>query len=76
MALDGALLVVVEVRARRVGGLVHPLESLKPDKLDRLRRATTRLMLDRGAREARIDVASVHGDALEYIENAVDFSDT
>lgn len=74
VALDGATLVCVEVRARRRGAMVHPLESITASKRARMRRAALRCATERGEREVRIDVAAVVDGAVDYIENAVDFS--
>lgn len=75
VALDGVTLVCVEVRARSAGALVHPLESITAAKRRKLRRSASRLATERGARDVRIDVVSVHGDEVEHIEGAIDFSE-
>ena len=77
LAWEGATLVVVEVRSRRAGAMVDPLSSVSRTKQRRLRIALARCMVDRGARDGRIDVAAVVGGALvEYIPNAVDYTET
>ena len=74
---DGATLVVVEVRSRRAGAMVDPLSSVSRAKQRRLRNALARCMADHGARDGRIDVASVVGGALvDYLPNAVDYTET
>ena len=76
VALDGAILVVVEVRARRPGSLGHALETVSKAKASRLRRAAQRYMVAHDAQELRIDVAAVVGESIEIVENAVDFTST
>ena len=76
VAVDGSVLIVVEVRARRRGSAAHPLETIDARKADRIRRAAMRYMAAHGAEELRIDVAAVSGDAIELIENAIDFTST
>ncbi|MFO0603096.1 MAG: YraN family protein [Polyangiales bacterium] len=76
LALDGAVLVCVEVRARRRGAMVSALATVTPAKQRRLRRAALRLAADRDARELRVDVAAVTDGEVELIEGAVDFSET
>lgn len=75
VAWEGATLVLVEVKARRAGAMVDPLSAVTRAKRERLKRAALRLAQELSAREVRIDVASVVGDAVELIENAVDFSE-
>lgn len=74
VALDGSTLVCVEVRARRRGAMVHPLESITASKRARMRRAALRCAVERGVREVRVDVAAVIDGEVDHIENAVDFS--
>lgn len=76
VALDGAVLVVVEVRARRSAAYGHPFETITPAKAQRLRRAAMRYLVEHGAQELRIDVAAVLGDTVEVVENAIDFTST
>ena len=76
VALDGTVLVIVEVRARSNVRDGHPLESVSRAKADRLRRAAIRYAAEHGALEIRIDVVSVVDDELSWIENAVDFTQT
>jgi putative endonuclease len=62
VAVDGACLVVCEVRTRRAGGLAGALESVTPRKVGRLRQLTAAWLAaspDRFA-EVRIDVVAVH----------------
>ncbi len=75
LALDGATLVCVEVRAWRAGTMVHPLESITAAKRARMRRAAMRHAADRAVRDVRIDVAVVVDGAVEHLEGAVDFSE-
>lgn len=75
VAWQGATLVLVEVKARREGAMVDPLSAVTKSKRERLKRAALRLAQELSAREVRIDVASVVGDAIELVENAVDFSE-
>lgn len=76
LAWEGATLVVVEVRSRRAGSMVDALSSVSAAKQRNLRRALARCMVDRGARDGRIDVAAVVDGALaEYLAGAVDFSE-
>ena len=58
---DGALLVFVEVRSRRSGEFGHALESLRPDKLYRLRSAGRAWLAEHGmrARECRFDLVAL-----------------
>jgi putative endonuclease len=76
VALDGATLVVVEVRSRRPGAVEHPFESITRAKATRLRRAAERYLVEHGAQELRLDVAAVVGDAIDVLENAIDFTIT
>jgi putative endonuclease len=75
VALDGRVLVVVEVRTRAPGSLADPLETITPAKAARLRRAALRYLAEHDAEELRIDVAAVRGTEVELVENALDFSD-
>jgi putative endonuclease len=64
LARDGAVIVIVEVRARGPGAWVRPLDSVDATKRARLRRAGERLWRERFARDAsvermRFDVAAV-----------------
>jgi putative endonuclease len=74
LAMDGEVLVCVEVRARRPGALVGALASLTLTKRQRLRRAALRLAAEREVRALRVDVAAVTGDEIELVEAAIDFS--
>ena len=75
VALDGAVLVCVEVRSRRRGAMVPALASITPAKQRRMRRAALRYASERQARELRIDVAVVADGEVDLLENAVDFSE-
>lgn len=74
---DKGTLVAVEVRSAKKGAMVHPLETLNRGKRARLRRALLRLAADRDERDVRIDFVAVTSDgAIEYVANAVDFTET
>lgn len=65
------------MRSRRAGAMVDPLSSVSRAKQRRLRQALARCMVDHGARDGRIDVAAVVGGALvDYLPNAVDYTET
>lgn len=76
VARRNGLLVICEVRSLKASSQVHPAETLRRDKLQRIRRATSQWLLDRqehlGA--VRFDVASVtfdrHHHTIDYYENA------
>ncbi len=65
VALDGDVLVAVEVKTRRGVGFGHPAEAVTPVKLRRLRRLTGEWLEERaraagiGFREVRVDVVAV-----------------
>jgi putative endonuclease len=65
VALDGDVLVAVEVKTRSGDGLGHPAEAVTAAKLRRLRRLTGewlerhRRASGRGFREVRVDVVAV-----------------
>lgn len=71
------LLVVCEVRSRRRAFPVHPAETLRGKKLERVRRATALWLREQklGKLRVRIDVAAVTYDGpggaprIEYYEN-------
>jgi putative endonuclease len=76
IARRGALIVVCEVRSRTNGRPVFPAETIGPDKLARIRRATAIWLREqkRGSVHARIDAAGVVFEAgaepqIEYYEN-------
>ncbi len=80
VARRGPLVVVVEVRTRRPGGLVGPFESITPAKRARVARGVERLWARRlsameGVERVRIDVAAVRfaGEKtrIEYVEGAI-----
>jgi putative endonuclease len=77
IARHGSLVVVCEVRSRRRARPVFPAETIRGEKLNRVRRATA-LWLRReklGRVQARIDAAAVTFDGpegkprIEYYEN-------
>lgn len=61
VALDGAELVVVEVKTRRSDRFGHPSLAVTPDKLSRLRRLTAQWLAAHDVHPAsvRIDVVAV-----------------
>jgi len=61
VALDGDVLVAVEVKTRRGTGFGHPAQAVTPAKLGRLRRLTGEWLAthDVRARSVRIDVVAV-----------------
>jgi putative endonuclease len=78
IAQRGSLLVVCEVRTRRKPAPIFPSETLGPQKLERLRRASAQWLREQpagtGRRSLRIDAAAVilppDGSAtIEYYEN-------
>jgi Holliday junction resolvase-like predicted endonuclease len=80
VARHGPLLVVVEVRTRRLGAMVGPFASVTWMKRMRLLRATERLWRSgvvrlRGIERVRIDVAAVTFDGgktiVEYAKGAI-----
>ena len=77
IARHGALVVVCEVRTRSGARPVHPAETIRGKKLERVRRATA-IWLRRqklGRMHARIDAAAVIFDSqssepqIDYYEN-------
>lgn len=75
VAWHGQTLVLVEVKARRPGAMVDPLSAVTLAKRTRLRRAALALVQQHSALDVRIDVAAVVGSSIDFIENAVDFSE-
>lgn len=78
IAQRGSLLVVCEVRTRRKPAPIFPSETLGPQKLERLRRASAQWLREQpagtGRRSLRIDAAAVilpadGSAAIEYYEN-------
>jgi putative endonuclease len=77
IARRGSLLVVCEVRSRRSARPVFPAETIGPQKLARVRRATAMWLRQQklGPVRARIDAAAVVFDGpggtprIEYYEN-------
>jgi putative endonuclease len=77
LVMDGATLVLVEVRARSNASWTDAMQSVRPAKVKRLKRAALALLAKRDEqRELRIDVVAVGVDGVEVVENAVDFSET
>ncbi len=77
VVLDGATLVVVEVRARRADAMVHPLATLTAAKQQKLRRATARYAAERAHRgDVRIDVVTVIEGVIERYEGAITFEES
>jgi putative endonuclease len=76
LALDGATLVLVEVRARSNARCNEALASVNRKKIRFLKRAALTLLASKEEqREVRIDVVAVGTDRVEHIENAIDFSE-
>ncbi len=77
LALDGATLVLVEVRARVNAPLEEALATVRGAKVKRLKRAALALMAEKEEqREVRIDVVAVGTNGVDVIENAIDFTET
>lgn len=73
--LDGALLVVVEVRARSASRFASAVESIDARKRGRIITATQMFLAahpEHAARALRFDVVTFDGDASRWIENAFD----
>ncbi len=73
---DGATIVLVEVRARRRGGWVRPLDSVSHAKQERLRRAADILWRERFAKDdsaerVRFDLIGVtmNGESVASLEH-------
>jgi len=71
VALEGPVVVVVEVRTRRVSGLVSPFASLTPKKRLRFRRAGERLWaryfrMNPRVERLRYDVAAVYTEGAQH----------
>lgn len=75
VALDGDVLVVVEVKTRTGDGFGHPAEAVTPAKLARLRRLAGQWLAahDVRARGVRIDVVAVRagGRGAARVEHLV-----
>ncbi len=77
IARHGSLVVVCEVRSRRSARPVFPAETIRGEKLNRVRRATALWLRQEklGRVQARIDAAAVVFDGragepcIEYYEN-------
>lgn len=71
IALDGDLLVFVEVKHRRAPGLV-PEESIGAEKLERLQLAAKDYLIRIGEpeRESRFDVIAIDRYGARHIKNA------
>jgi putative endonuclease len=76
VAMDGSVLVFVEVRSRRGDRAGTPLESVDPRKQAQVVRVARRFLAERGwyERDARFDVVGVRFDAdppvVEHVQNA------
>lgn len=77
IAGKGEYIVFVEVKTRRPGAMVSPLESVTPSKQDKIRKtARFYLAAHHNDLQPRFDVACLteapgkHGFAIEYFENA------
>jgi putative endonuclease len=73
VALDGDILVIVEVKARRAEGLA-PEESIPPLKAQRLLAAAREYLESVGeaSREIRFDVIAIDRAGLRHIRNALE----
>ncbi len=75
LVLDGGTLVIVEVRARSNAVWAEAMRTVRAAKVRALKRAALAL-LGRGEHaQIRIDVVAVGVDGVEWITNAVDFSE-
>jgi len=76
VAMEGSVLVFVEVRSRRGDRAGTPLESVHPRKQARVIRVARRFLAERGwhERDVRFDVVGVRFDAeppvVEHVRNA------
>jgi len=76
VAMDGGVLVFVEVRSRRGDRVGTPLESVHPGKQARVVRVARQFLAERGwhDRDARFDVVGIRFDAeppvVEHVRNA------
>ncbi|MCG9894500.1 MAG: YraN family protein [Fimbriimonadaceae bacterium] len=70
VALDGSVVVFVEVKRRRGGEA--PEWSVTPAKQDRLKRAAEEYLFEAGMTEAqvRFDVIAIHGEAIRHLRDA------
>lgn len=66
VAVDGATLVVVEVKTRSSENFGHPLEAITPGKLERLY-----LLASRWARAHDLRFAGFRVDAIAIVDNGV-----
>jgi putative endonuclease len=68
---QGTDLVVIEVKARRPGGMLRGVESISPEKLRRLRKTIRHFQMkyNGNARAVRLDVLSWDGSSWDYIKN-------
>ncbi len=81
IVLRRGTVIFVEVRTRTAGGLVHPFESVDPQKRRRIvtaaRHYVARHRLDE--HPVRFDIVAVHADgstlSCEHLENAFDLND-
>jgi putative endonuclease len=81
VAMDGPVLVFVEVRSRRGDRVGTPLESVDPRKQAQVARVARRFLAERGwhERDARFDVVGVRFDAepplVEHVRNAFEVAE-
>ena len=74
VALDGEMLVIVEVKERRAPGL-RPEDSIPAFKAQRLLAAASEYLQSVGEpdRDIRFDVIAIDRDGLRHIQNALEF---
>ena len=74
VALDGEVLVIVEVKERRAPGFA-PEESIPEIKAQRLLAAAQEYVaaVGEGSREIRFDVVAIDRNGLRHHENALEF---
>jgi len=68
LARDGDMIVAVEVKARRTGQFGRAIESVTPQKLERITLALDQVMIAREVtnQSTRIDVITVEPDGLKH----------
>jgi putative endonuclease len=72
VAMDGAVVVFVEVRSRRLSAWTSPEESVDPKKQRRLWRTANEYLATTGMMESesRFDVIAIEGDDLRHHRDA------
>lgn len=78
IAYDGDYLVVTEVKARYGGNMGWPLESVTPQKIGQIVKATQYyLLVNHVQRDVRFDIACVDlaAEKVEYVPNAFTAND-